>query len=158
MKNSDVVLTFWNEFLAATGRGKSLKYFDCFYFDITEKSANELLALVLNGTKKATASSLDFFECAGMPPPKVGDFNIITDWDGVPHCVVETTAVTVLPFKDITFDICKREGEDDTLESWQKGHINFFTKDGEQAGYKFTWDMPVVFEDFEVVYTAQGTA
>ena len=52
----------------------------------------------------------------------------------------------------MTIDICKREGEDDTLESWQQGHRHFFTEEGKAMGYEFSETMPVVFEDFEVVY------
>lgn len=61
---------------------------------------------------------------------------------------------TIIPFSDITYDICKREGEDDTLESWRAGHINFFKEEGKKLGYEFKNDMPVIFEDFEVVYQA----
>jgi uncharacterized protein YhfF len=53
----------------------------------------------------------------------------------------------------MTYDICKREGEDDTLESWQKGHRHFFTEEGKELGYVFSESMPVIFEDFKVVYT-----
>ena len=149
---SDAISAFWETFLKKTGKDVSVQYIDCFYFDNSEESANALLELVLNGTKKATSTSLHFFERRNLPVPKAGDFNIVTDWNGVPHCVIQTTNVTVLPFREITFDICKREGEDDNLESWRNGHIHFFTEDGEAEGYRFTWDMPVVFEDFEVVY------
>lgn len=48
-----------------------------------------------------------------------GSYSIVTDWEGVPKCVIETTNVRILPFKDITYDICKLEGEDDSLESWR---------------------------------------
>jgi len=58
-----------------------------------------------------------------------------------------------LPFNEITFEICKREGEDDTLESWKRGHKHFFIEEGKMLGYEFTETMPVVFEDFEVVFT-----
>ena len=51
-----------------------------------------------------------------------------------------------------TYDIVKREGEDDNLESWRQGHIRFFTAEGKDLGYTFGEDMLVVFEDFEVVY------
>ena len=152
MNNAEAIQLFWNSFIDATSKDASLNYFDCFHFDNTEEWANKLLRLVLDGKKKATASSIHFFECRRMSLPKIGDLNIITDWDGNPQCVIETTNVTVLPFREITFEICKREGEDDSLESWQKGHIHFFTKDGQTEGYQFTWDMPVVFEDFEVIY------
>ena len=144
---------FWQEFLVATNKDSTIKYADCFSFDNIEEVANKLLALVLAGQKRATASSLLSFECKGEEVPQVGDYCIITDWKGQPHCVIETTDVIILPFNEITFDICKREGEDDTLESWQKGHVRFFTEEGKMLGYEFSESMPVVFEDFEVVFT-----
>lgn len=146
------VSEFWKEFLKVTNKNKETKYIECFHFELTEKLANELLELVLTGTKRATSSSLLAYEVEGSRIPQVGDYSIITDWDGIPRCVIETTAVTILPYKDITFDICKREGEDDSLESWQRGHERFFIEDGKELGYEFSQDMPVVFEDFKVVF------
>jgi len=143
---------FWNEFITHTGRSKETKYVAVFHFELSERLANALLDLVLKGQKRATAASLDSFKLTGDPIPKKGDLNIITDWDGVPRCVVETKQVTILPFKDMTYDICKREGEDDDLESWKRGHQRFYTNEGKELGYTFTEDMLVVFEDFEVVY------
>ena len=143
---------FWEEFLISSGMDMTAKYFDCFYFDVTKESANKLLDLVLSGQKRATASSLLAFECEGLELPKVGNYSIVTDFDNNPRCVIKTTTVTILPFNEMTFDICKREGEDNTLESWQKGHRNFFAEDGKVLGYEFTESMPVVFEDFEVIF------
>lgn len=145
---------FWKEFLIKTGRCETTKYLSIFHFELTEKWANELLCLVLIGQKKATASSLWSYEIEGERVPEVGDLSIVTDWEGVPRCVIETISVTIIPFSDITYDICKREGEDDTLESWRAGHINFFKEEGKKLGYEFKNDMPVIFEDFEVVYQA----
>jgi uncharacterized protein YhfF len=143
---------FWQEFLTSVNLDSETKYIECFHFDLTEEWANKLLALVLDGTKRATVSSLHYFEMTAGRLPQVGDYSIVTDWNGNPRCVIETTAVTVLPFNEMTFDICKREGEDDTLESWQEGHRHFFAEDGKAAGYEFSETMPVVFEDFEVVF------
>ena len=143
---------FWQEFLTSAKLDSSTKYLDCFHFDLTEEWANKLLALVLEGKKKATASSLYSFEKTLGRLPQVGDYSIVTDWDGNPRCVIETIAVTILPFNEMTYDICKREGEDDTLESWKEGHRHFFTEDGKEEGYEFSETMPVVFEDFVVVF------
>jgi uncharacterized protein YhfF len=52
----------------------------------------------------------------------------------------------------MTYEICKREGEDDNLESWQKNHFKYFTDEGSELGYEFTQESLVVFEDFHVVY------
>lgn len=144
---------FWNEFLEKTKRESDLRYVDCFHFELSETWANELLRLVLIGKKRATTSSMYAFEKNGQSIPCVGDLNIVKDWAGNPRCVIETKAVTILPFKEITFDVCQREGEDENLESWVEGHRRFFTNEGLALGYEFSEDMFVVFEDFEVVYS-----
>lgn len=143
---------FWQEFLQAVHKDSSAKYLECFHFELNEKAANELLHLVLIGKKQATASSLLAYEMEGSNIPQVGDYSIVTDWEGNPRCVIETTAITIIPFDEVTYEICKREGEDDTLESWQIGHRKFFMNEGKALGYEFTENMPVVFEDFRVVF------
>lgn len=145
--------TFWNRFLQFKGYPNTTKYLEAFHFELTEASANSLLNLVLEGKKTATCSAAIASELDGSTPPKVGDLSIITDWSGIPKCVIETKAIIILPFKDITYDICKREGEDDSLDSWRQSHIQYFIADGKNLGYEFTEDLPVLFEDFEVIYS-----
>lgn len=151
-EQQDNIDHFWSDFLLETQREVDTTYLEAFHFELTEYWANELLRLVLTGQKSATASSLLAYQINGENIPTVGSFSIITDWDGIPKCVIETVAVNIIPYKEITYDICKREGEDDTLESWQKGHTKFFQAEGKELGYEFSEDMPVVFEDFKVVY------
>lgn len=148
-----IINEFWEDFLLKTNRSKDTKYIEYFHFELTEKWANELLRLVLIGQKKATSSSLLAYQIEGERIPQVGDLSIVTDWEGIPKCVIETTNVMIIPFKDITFDICKREGEDKNLESWIEGHTKIFSSEGSMLGYNFTEDMPVVFEDFKMVFS-----
>lgn len=146
------ISTYWRNFLLQTNRDSNTNYISCDHFELTESLANELLRLVLIGQKKATCSSLDYFKVTKERIPQVGDLSIITDWDGNPRCIIETTDVLFIPYKEISFEICSREGEDANLESWQDGHARFFTNEGKKIGYSFHKDMIVVFEGFEVVY------
>ena len=146
------VQAFWEAFLQETGRPADTPCLESFHFDLTEKWANELLRLVLEGKKRATSSSLTCYELEGARVPAPGDLSIVTDWAGEPHCVIETTQGDILPFRDVTFALCRLEGEDDCLDSWRRSHINFFTAEGREAGYVFTEDMPVIFEQFRVIY------
>lgn len=57
-KKAKIINKFWGNFLLKTNRDKDTKYIDCFHFELTEKSANQLLRLVLIGQKQATSSSL----------------------------------------------------------------------------------------------------
>ena len=146
------VQAFWEAFLRDTGRSADTPCPEAFHFDLTEKWANELLRLVLEERKQATSSSLTCYELEGERVPVPGDLSIVTDWAGEPHCVIETMQVDILPFRDMTFALCRLEGEDDSLDSWRRSHINFFTAEGQEAGYVFTEDMPVIFEQFRVIY------
>jgi len=148
MKEIDL---FWADYVNHT-QNETPHYTSIFHFELTEKWANELLELVLIGQKKATCSSKASFEIDKEKIPEVGDVHIITDWDHHPRCVVRTTNVTLLPFNAVGFDLCSKEGEDDCLESWQRGHERFFREEGSIMGYEFHEAMIVVFEEFEVVY------
>lgn len=121
------------------------------HFELTEKACNTLLDLVLKGQKRATSSSLAVFELGDETMPKEGELSVITDWDGNPRCVVRTKKLHILPYEEITYDLAKLEGEDETLDSWKRSHERFFTREGEMLGYHFSPQMPVVFEEFEVV-------
>lgn len=152
MHNSDQIEQYWAEFLRLTGRDASLRYATCFYFGFNKALAEELLQLVLEGKKRATCSSVRAFELEGDPLPKAGDMSVITNFAGEPRCVIETTQITMLSFCEVTFALAVREGEDETLESWRQAHIRAFTHDAQALGFEFSEDMPVVFEDFTVVY------
>ena len=108
-EKAEIINTFWENFLLKTNRDKDIKYIDSFHFELTERWANELLRLVLIGQKQATSSSLLVYQIGGDRIPQVGDLSIVTDWEVIPKCVIETTNVMIIPFKEITFDICKLE-------------------------------------------------
>ncbi len=146
------VQNYWAQFLNTTHRPPDTKCFEVFYFGHNERTATNLLALVLQGVKQATDSCSYQYELADSAYPQVGDFSIVTDFAGKPHCIIETKAVTRLKFHEVTYDLCRREGEDDSLASWQQNHMAFFTAIGKELGFEFSTDMEVIFEDFEVVY------
>jgi uncharacterized protein YhfF len=143
---------YWGRYLVENNLNPGTKYYEAMYFGMTEELANSLLEMVLSGQKKATASSLLAFDAEESPMPQVGDLSIVTDWAGTPHCIMKTTAITIIPFNEMTFDLCKREGEDETLASWRESHGKYFAMEGDALGYKFSEEMPVVFEDFEIVW------
>ncbi len=143
---------FWRTFLRGTGRDEALEPYECFHFHINREGADALLQLVLDGKKRATSSSVEGCRLQGQRPPQPGDLSVVTDWTGRPHCVIETQTVQILPFRDVSFDLAALEGEDESLASWREGHQRFFTAEGALLGYRFSQEMPVAFETFQVVY------
>lgn len=148
--------SFWRAFLRDTHRPQDTAYYDCFHFTDDERLADELLALVLDGRKRATSSNLAVYRHEGEPLPKPGSLSVVTNWANEPRCVIQTQAVTLIRFGDMTYDICRREGEDDALESWRRDHALVFTMECAELGIPFTEDTTVVFEDFCPVYWLLG--
>lgn len=121
-------------------------------FGATPEEADELLDLVLAGTKTATASALWDYEAEGEDLPTVGTLGIVVDSAGRPQALVVTTDVTTVPFDEVDEEHARAEGEGDrTLAHWQRVHEDFFT--GHAWHDKgFASDMPVVLEHFRVLY------
>lgn len=114
----------------------------------------DLLAeMVLRGIKRATSSAYPVYGAENEPLPKEG-YSVITDSRGEAVCIIRTTKVYVTPFNRISAEHAAKEGEGDgSLEYWKDVHRQFFTAECLEAGVTpFDENMPVVCEEFEVVY------
>ena len=101
-----------------------------------------LVNLVLSGKKCATTSLYNY--CA---IPVIGEESILTYLNGSKACITKTSRVIVTEFKNITWDLAKLEGENNSLEEWRCEHVKFFKSIDE----KFDDNTKVVFEVFEVL-------
>lgn len=115
--------------------------------------ADQLLGLVLEGTKTATASSLVELEVAGEAVPEPGDLSIVLDGAGRPRALIRTTHVEVRPFREVDAEFARLEGEDDrSLASWRREHEKYFRRVLAGTDTEFSEDLPVVLERFELLY------
>lgn len=122
-------------------------------FGDSPQLADELLALVLDGTKTATAGALWHYEADDEPVPSAGEMSIVLDGSGVPRCLIRTTEVRVVAFDAVDAEFARDEGEGDrTLASWRDAHERYFRRTLPSTGHAFAPDMPVVLERFEVLY------
>ncbi len=146
------VKEMWDKYISISGKSINTPY-ESWHFCNNEADANELAKLTLLGIKRATASLYKSFEAENEPIPKIGDLIVITNWDSEAVCIIEVKKVEILPFKDITKEHAKIEGEGDkSLEYWRRGHINFFTEETKELGIEFNEELEVIFETFQVVY------
>jgi uncharacterized protein YhfF len=121
-------------------------------FGATPEHADELLRLVLEGTKTATASALWDYEADDDPLPETGALSIILDGRDHPRALIETTTVEIVPFDGVAEEHAYLEGEGDrSLAYWREVHERFFTEHAEHDR-GFSQDMPIVCEQFRVVY------
>lgn len=115
--------------------------------------ADELIALVVDGPKRATASSYDEHVHEGSPLPEAGMFSIATDGAGLARAVLRTTEVRIGPLSSVDDEFAWDEGEGDRSRAWWlAAHEGYFRRFLPEIGLTFTDDMPTVFERFDVLY------
>jgi uncharacterized protein YhfF len=148
---SQDVRRFWSTFCDENGVDPDLPH-DAFAFGDSAEMADELLAVVLHGPKRATAGLLaDYGEDELFP--EVGFHSIVLDGVGRPACVIRTTEVRVLPFREVDEAFAWDEGEGDrSLAYWLDAHVEFFTRMCAARGETFSEEMATVFERFALVW------
>lgn len=119
-------------------------------FGASPEQADELLGLVLDGEKTATASAAADYAAEGEPLPEPGTLGIVVDGRGTPRALVVTSEVRVVPFMEVDEAHAAAEGEgDQSLGYWRRAHERFFR---EHSSEGFEPDMPVVLETFRVLH------
>lgn len=123
-------------------------------FGDSRELADELITLVVDGPKRATAAALADFEHDRAPLPEPGGLSIATDGRGIARAVLRTTEVRVGPLSSVDDAFAWDEGEGDrTRRMWLEDHEDFFERYLPSIGVAFEPDMPTVFERFEVLYS-----
>ncbi|MDM0051020.1 ASCH domain-containing protein [Variovorax sp. J22R115] len=151
------IATFWDGFCAEAGEDRSDRFFEAFHFDDNERDANALADLVFAGAKRATASLVWTFEQAGGSLPRPGALSVVTYWNGRPACVIETLAIEILPFEQVSAEFAAIEGEGDgSLEYWRRVHWSYFGRECASVGREPTKAMPIACERFSVIYRAKA--
>ena len=154
-KEHKTVKEMWKKYLSTIGENINVtgKTYESWYFCNNEKDANELAGLVKKGIKKATTSLHCLYEIENELIPEVGDYAVITNWKGVAQSITQITSTNTIPFKEVTEEFAAKEGEGDkTLSFWRKVHRKVFTLELKEYSKKFSEDILVVCEEFEVVY------
>ena len=166
MSSDDAGATFWELARVHAKLNLSAAYFGptpldsvpppAWSFGANPAQADELLDLVLAGTKTATASALWDYEAENEPLPETGALSIILDGSGQPRALIETASVDIVPFDQVDEEHARLEGEGDlSLAHWREVHQRFFT-DVATHERGFAPDMPVVCERFRVLYSDEG--
>ncbi len=112
----------------------------------------ELLVLIMTGKKTAEMSAYASYSIDSEPLPVSGEIYIVTDHNENPCCIIEVTAVSILPYNEVTWPMAQKEGEDENFAQWHDRHNDLFNEDAKIMGYEFTPDINVIFQQFRVIY------
>lgn len=147
---SPAVVAFWEKFRRA--RGVPEQAFDVCRMGDNPALANESLALILAGLKRATACLLRDVEQGIEMMARVGA-HVVVDGQDRPRAIWRTRTVEVKPLNlvDDAFGWDEGEGER-TREDWLAQHTMYFERRACAEGFAFDASMPAVFERFTLVW------
>ena len=153
--NKAAVEAYWQEFLATLPLDSPYhaKSYIAEGWGDGPEMADELGALIVNGSKTATCSSLWEWEAEGESPYEAGTVTVVLDGRGAPIGIVETTEVTIRKYNEVDADFARDEGEGDlSLRYWQDAHKFFLSRTLHKIGKEFSEDMLLVCERFRLIY------
>jgi uncharacterized protein YhfF len=115
--------------------------------------ADELLALVTHGPKRATAGLVADFDVEGEPLPRIGGHWVVCDGSGRPVVVLRSIDLRVGVIESVDDAFAWDEGEGDrSRDDWLASHRRYFRRTCAARGETFTEDQELVFERFRVVW------
>jgi uncharacterized protein YhfF len=155
MSRQNKVEAFWQAYLASLPEGSAspASLYEAWSFCDNEEAANELGELVQAGTKTATCSLVWAYEAKNEQLPEVGALSIITNWDGEPLCIIETTEVQVKAFTEVDEKFAYDEGEGDrSLAYWRTVHWDVCSRECAAIGREPAETMPLLCERFRVIF------
>ena len=149
----NTVEQFWEEFLNENPQIDRTTPYQVWYFSNTSESARELVELVLIGKKTATASLKAVNDLEPEKAPIDGGHSVVTDFEGEPICVVQTTEIRHIPLNEVDARFASDEGEgDQTLEYWRGLHWDYFSREARQYGLEFDESSIICCERFRLLY------
>ena len=102
---------YWLKFLDERGMPNTTPYSGECAFGIDKEMSDYLIELILSGKKTATTSAFEAYEIDNEPIPHNGGYYVIVDFDDNPCGVIQTTKVEILEYKNITWEMAKKEGD-----------------------------------------------
>ena len=146
------VSELWNYYILSNPKFKNTPIPESYHFCDNEKDANECLQWVVEGVKRATTTSMWWFEENKHPLPKIGDLYIVTDWEGIAKAIIQVLKIEKTPFNKITPEYAEIEGEGDkSLAYSNKVHWDYYTREMSEKGEHPKEDMLLICEQFQTV-------
>lgn len=147
----DEIEAFWLDFQRACG--VQVEGFSATAYGHTRAVADELAALIRDGTKRAHATLERDFEVEGDALPRPGEHIVVLDGRGTPQAIVRLTHVERRHFNEVDDEFAFECGEGDrTLAWWLTAYRQEFAERAEAQGFQVGERAVLILEHFELVW------
>ena len=149
---------FWKECCEKVPAAAAAGRYKLRSFGGTEEMSRTLINLIARGEKTGTFAVEWEYEHNAANRPEPGDYFIVVNFSGEPELLIRVTHTETVPFTGISERHVQCEGR--TLRQvgpWRKVQWDYWTKALAKIGRTPTEDMPVLYQEFELVSGRSNT-
>ena len=144
---------YWQEFLANVKCDGSTKCAGVICFGMDADACKNAVEKILSGEMRCRIYPKDGYRKAMSGEARVGEMNIVVDWNGVPQAVIETMRVREVQAGQLTDEICALEGIQKNVCDWREKQMQLIKTEVEELGGEFDDATLLTIEEFKTIYT-----
>lgn len=144
---------FWKQYLKDTNQNENeAVYSGELVFEDEGMTGRTQLSMVLSGSKTAMFTPLETIEINLEKTPVTGEVYVVLDTDDEPRCVIELTDVRIIPLNEISWELARKDGEDEDMQDWKEKMEEFLEEEADLCGFEALPDSKIVCEIFKLIY------
>ena len=144
---------FWKQYLKDTNQNENeAVYSGELVFENEGMTGRTQLSMVLSGSKTAMFTPLETIEINLEKMPVTGEVYVVLDTNDEPRCVIELTDVRIIPLNEISWELARKDGEDEDMQDWKEKMEEFLEEEADLCGFEALPDSKIVCEIFKLIY------
>lgn len=144
---------FWKQYLKDTNQNENeAVYSGELVFEDEGMTGRTQLSMVLSGSKTAMFTPLETIEINMEKMPVSGEVYVVLDTNDEPRCVIELTDVRIIPLNEISWELARKDGEDEDMQDWKEKMEEFLEEEADLCGFEALPDSKIVCEIFKLIY------
>ncbi len=144
---------FWKQYLKDTNQNENeAVYSGELVFEDEGMTGRTQLSMVLSGSKTAMFTPLETIEINLEKMPVTGEVYVVLDTNDEPRCVIELTDVRIIPLNEISWELARKDGEDEDMQDWKEKMEEFLEEEADLCGFEALPDSKIVCEIFKLIY------
>ncbi|MBR4599591.1 MAG: ASCH domain-containing protein [Treponema sp.] len=144
---------FWKQYLRDTNQNENeAVYSGELVFEDEGMTGRTQLSMVLSGSKTAMFTPLETIEINMEKMPVTGEVYVVLDTNDEPRCVIELTDVRIIPLNEISWELARKDGEDEDMQDWKEKMEEFLEEEADLCGFEALPDSKIVCEIFKLIY------
>jgi uncharacterized protein YhfF len=146
--------SFWERVKAARREVELPDHFDIRWLGSNAEDTEETFEHLVTGAKNGACRVPPLLKAKGQQMSRIGDVSVLIDFKGSPRLALRYIKSEEVVFSQVTKENVSYEGYPRLRdpEAWKKQHQADWERELAPFGLKFSTDMKIVIQRFEVIY------